>query len=164
MVDVCSVKVRPLAILREELPAGTRVVGTHPLFGPASGREGLSGLPVVVCGHADGGRLAVERFLRDHLALDVVRSTPEAHDREMAQVQALSHLIARSVKPLVDTSPSLKTAAFRQLEELVALIGADSDALFDTIVGGNPFAPELLRRFVAAASGLVASATCGADG
>lgn len=163
VIDVCSVKVKPLEILREELPAGTRLVGTHPLFGPNSGRDGVRGLKVVVCG---GGRdgTAVARFLGSALGLDVVRASPEIHDREMAYIQALSHLVARSLKGIGLPDLGLKTAAFGHLDGLMALVGDDSAALFDTIVGGNPYAPEILGRFVAAARALVEEATCGGAG
>lgn len=161
VVDVCSVKVRPLAILREELPAGTRLVGTHPLFGPNSGRDGIAGQKVVVCGEGPDAA-AVARFLARRLRLDPRRATPEAHDREMAYVQGLSHLVARSLKALELPGFALETAAFSRLGGLMELVGNDSAALFDTIVGGNPFAPEVLGRFVEAARGLVEGAAAGA--
>lgn len=163
VVDVCSVKVKPLAILREELPVGTRIVGTHPLFGPNSGRDGIAGLRAAVCGGGRDGD-AVARFLGGSLGLDVRRTTPEAHDREMAYVQGLSHLVARSLRELALPDLGLKTAAFARLDGLMDLVGDDSAALFDTIVGGNPYAPEVLGRFVAAARALVDGATCGAGG
>lgn len=175
VVDVCSVKVKPLAILREELAAGTRLVGTHPLFGPNSGRDGIAGLKTVVCGEGAAAAL-VRRFCARSLRLDVRRATPEAHDREMAYVQGLSHLVARSLKALDLPDFGLETAAFARLAGLLDLVGDESAALFDTIVGGNPFAPEALGGFIAAASALAARAgadvrlsraegpTCGAGG
>ena len=49
-----------------------------------------------------------------------------------------------------------------QLDGLLDLVGDDSAALFDTIVGGNPFAPETLARFVEAARTMVDGAVrCG---
>lgn len=164
VVDVCSVKLRPLAILREHLPAAVRVVGIHPLFGPNSGRNGIAGLKAVVCRDGRRGEAAVMRFLRDRLGLDVVSTTPEDHDRQMAYVQALSHLVARSVKGLGLPGIALETAAFAQLGRLVALVGDDSDALFETIVAGNPYAPAVLARFAALAGTLVADLTCGGGG
>ena len=154
VIDVCSVKVRPLAILREELPDGARIVGTHPLFGPKSSRDGVTGQKAVVCGDGRDAD-AVARFLARTLRLDVRRTTPEAHDREMAYVQGLSHLVARSLKELNLPAFDLRTEAFARLDGLLDLVGDDSAALFDTIVGGNPFAPESLTRFVEAARAIV---------
>lgn len=159
VVDVCSVKVRPLAILRDELPEGTRLVGTHPLFGPNSGRNGIAGLKAVVCGEGRAAD-AVHRFFARSLRLDVRRTTPEAHDREMAYVQGLSHLVARSLEALDLPDFGLKTAAFERLAGLADLVGDDSAALFDTIVGGNPFAPDALRDFLAEARNLIEGAGC----
>lgn len=167
VIDVCSVKVRPLAILREELPAGTRLVGTHPLFGPKSGQDGIAGQKIVVCGEGRDAAV-VRRFLAGRLRLDLRRATPEAHDREMAYVQGLSHLVARSLKALDLPGFALETEAFSRLGGLMDLVGGDSAALFDTIVGGNPFAPEALGRFVDAARALAEGAAgmpiSGADG
>ena len=126
------------------------MVGTHPLFGPNSGRHGIAGLTVVVCGEGGRKAAAVERFLRNRLALDVRVATPEAHDRQMAYVQGLSHLVARSLRGLVPPELGFGTAGFAKLEGLMELAGGDSDALLATIVGGNPFAPAVLERFLAA--------------
>ena len=164
VVDVCSVKVRPLALLRRLLPPATRVVGVHPLFGPNSGRNGIAGLKAVVCRDGGRGEAAVRRFLREALRLDVVSATPDEHDRQMAYVQALSHLVGRSLKGLGLPGIALETAAYAQLERLVDLVGGDSGALFDTIVAGNPYAPAVLERFMTVAGEIVAGVTCGEGG
>ena len=57
VIDVCSIKTRPMAILCDTLPDHVDIVGTHPLFGPQSGRDGIAGLRIAVCpgrGHPRG--------------------------------------------------------------------------------------------------------------
>ena len=49
VVDTCSLKLEPLRLLREILPNFVDLAGTHPLFGPNSGRDGIAGLRVTVC-------------------------------------------------------------------------------------------------------------------
>src|SRR5688500_5966974 len=37
-LDVCSVKMKPIELMRGILPETVEIIGTHPLFGPQSGR------------------------------------------------------------------------------------------------------------------------------
>ena len=49
VIDVGSVKVKPAQAMAELLPPGVRIVGTHPLFGPQSGKDGIAGLRIAIC-------------------------------------------------------------------------------------------------------------------
>lgn len=49
VIDVGSVKVKPARLMGERLPDGVRIVGTHPLFGPQSAKDGVAGLRIAVC-------------------------------------------------------------------------------------------------------------------
>ncbi|MFC4165995.1 prephenate dehydrogenase/arogenate dehydrogenase family protein [Teichococcus aestuarii] len=155
VVEVCSLKVRPLATLRALLPAHVEILGTHPLFGPQSGREGIAGLRLVLCpGTGARGRLA-GRMLR-RLGLEVVVMTPEAHDRQMAWVQGLTHLLGRVVAGLEMPPLPHTTSSFDQLMRATAMVSQDSEALFRTITEDNPFVEEVkaqLRERMAAVLG-----------
>ncbi|MBN1257280.1 MAG: prephenate dehydrogenase, partial [Planctomycetes bacterium] len=48
VMDVASVKVRPVELMLEYLPPHCEIISTHPLFGPESGKDGLAGLRVAV--------------------------------------------------------------------------------------------------------------------
>lgn len=89
-LDVGSVKVVPADIMLRELPAHVGIVATHPLFGPQSAQNGIAGLKVAVCPVRGGDSLRVAAFLRRALGLNVIMTTPDAHDREAAMVQGLS--------------------------------------------------------------------------
>ncbi|PZN95985.1 MAG: prephenate dehydrogenase/arogenate dehydrogenase family protein, partial [Alphaproteobacteria bacterium] len=61
VIDVGSVKVKPARLMAELLPPGVRIVGTHPLFGPQSGKAGIAGLRLAACevrGKRDARRVA----------------------------------------------------------------------------------------------------------
>ncbi|WP_414471811.1 prephenate dehydrogenase/arogenate dehydrogenase family protein [Microvirga sp. M2] len=147
VIDVCSVKVRPLAILQEELPADAEIVGTHPLFGPQSGRDGIAGLRIAVC-PARGRRGAlVERFLRRRLGLSAARMTAEEHDRQMAYVQGLTHLISRIVLAMDVPPLEHRTTTYAHLESMIGMVRHDSDGLFRTILADNPFAGAVMQSF-----------------
>ncbi len=150
VVDVSSTKVRPLAWMEELLPGTVELVGTHPLFGPQSGRDGIAGLPVALCPVRTERTECIRRFLADTLELVVIETTPEAHDRKMAEVQVLTHFIGRALKAL-DVHPSrFSTTAHKHLASVRTLLQDDSDELFRTIQRENPFAAETRAAFLRA--------------
>ena len=151
VIDVASVKLEPLRILRETLPAGTRILGTHPLFGPQSAAQGVAGQSIVLCPEAGVEADCVAEFLTDRLGLDVHLSDADTHDRTMASVQALTHLVSKVITDLGLTAAPYTTRSYDLLAEAARLVAEDSDALFRAIERHNPHAADLRRRFFAAA-------------
>jgi prephenate dehydrogenase len=154
VIDVGSVKMLPARWMTEILPPHVDLVATHPLFGPQSAKTGLDGLRLVVCPIRGDRHEKVVAFGRS-LGLTVTVTTPEEHDREMAYVQALTHLIGRSLVNLGIPDEQLKTASYQHLLELCALIGADTFELFTAIQTQNPFAAEVVEKFVGEAQSLL---------
>ncbi len=157
-IDVGSVKMLPARWMTEILPDHIDLVATHPLFGPQSAKTGLEGLRLVVCPIRGDRHDKVAAFGRS-LGLTVTVTTPEEHDREMAYVQALTHLIGRSLVNLGIPDEQLKTASYQHLLELCALIGADTFELFTAIQTQNPFAAEVVEKFVVEAQNLLDQVT-----
>ena len=154
VVDVGSVKMLPAQWMLETLPAHVDIVATHPLFGPQSARESLAGQRLVICPvrgdrHHSIVRLATEMGLIPNV------TSAEEHDREMAYVQALTHLIGRSLAGLDIPDEQLKTASYQHLLELMRLIRDDSFELFTAIQTLNPYAAEIAGAFVKQAEGLL---------
>jgi prephenate dehydrogenase len=155
VVDVGSVKVLPAQWMTELLPASVEIVATHPLFGPQSvARDGLPGLRFVVC-PVRGDRFEKVAAFGRSLGLAVTVTSPEEHDREMAYVQALTHLIGRSLVNLGIPDERLATQSYQHLLELCGLIGADTFELFKAIQTQNPYAPEVVDAFVREARSLL---------
>ncbi len=48
VIDVCSVKQKPITLLKRHFKT-QQILGTHPVFGPQSGKNGIEGLPIVLC-------------------------------------------------------------------------------------------------------------------
>ncbi len=94
LLDVGSVKMQVAKVLRELVPPHVDVIATHPLFGPQSARGGLKGLKIALCPLHGARHVPVAAFLR-RLGLRVIVTSPENHDRELAMVQGLTHLIAK---------------------------------------------------------------------
>jgi prephenate dehydrogenase len=154
VIDVGSVKMLPSQWMLEALPESVDIVATHPLFGPQSAKNGLAGLRLVVC-PIRGDRFECVADFGRSLGLTVNVTTPEAHDREMAYVQALTHLIGRSLVNLDIPDEQMKTPSYQHLLELCSLVGGDSFELFAAIQTQNPFASEVAESFVAQARGLL---------
>jgi prephenate dehydrogenase len=146
--DVCSVKIEPLRQMQEILPPSVEIIGTHPLFGPQSGREGIAGLRVAFCPLRTKNAAEIKRFLAEELRLSVLEKSPAEHDREMAHVQALTHFVARALDELHINDSELATVSYEELMRAARLVSEDSWALFRTIQKGNPFAGDKRRAFI----------------
>ena len=152
LIDVGSVKVKPARLMDELTPPGVRIVGTHPLFGPQSGRDGIAGLRIAVCPVRQArDALRVAAFCRRALDLKVFIVSPEDHDREAATVQGLTHLIARVLLNMEPLPTRMTTASFERLMQAVDMVRHDSPAVFRAIERDNPFAAAVRERFFALA-------------
>ncbi len=154
VIDTASVKVKPARILRETLPAGVDIVCTHPLFGPQSGDSGITGLKISVCEIRGNRASQVGEFLSARLGLDVIVTTPEAHDRELAYVQGLTHLLGRIFIELGLERFAQTTKSFDLLTEAVSFIREDSEQLFNAIERDNPYAATARQEFFDAVAAL----------
>lgn len=146
-IEVSSVKLLPSRWMQEELPAGCSILCLHPLFGPQSARIGLAGRKLVVCPVRGAEHRAIAR-LAALKGLVVRVSTPELHDREMAHVQGLTHLIARAIIKTGRPHLALQTQPYFHLMDLCSLVEHDTDELFAAIELMNPYAREVVRAFV----------------
>lgn len=147
VLDVGSVKVGPADIMRRGLPAHVDIVATHPLFGPQSARDGIAGLKIAVCPVRGTRFHRVAAFLKRKLALDVIITTPEDHDREAAMVQGLTHLIAKVLVQMEPLPTRMTTKSFDLLMQAVGMVRHDAPEVFQAIEHANPYAPQVRRRF-----------------
>ncbi len=154
VIDVASVKIKPTQFMERVLPAHTSIVGTHPLFGPQSGKNGIAGLNIAVC-NVRGDRMAgVVAFLRGQLKLNVIETTAENHDRELAYVHGLTHMLGKVIVSLNLPKFSMTTKTYELIDQAVEFIRYDSDELFKAIERENPFTVEAKKSFFAAARNL----------
>ena len=154
VLDVSSVKVKPIALMEKHLPSYVDIMGTHPLFGPQSGKNGIKGLNVVVCPVRSKKTQVVIHFLRNVLQLNVLERTPDTHDKQMAYVQALTHFVGRSINEMDIPDVEQKTPAYQYLLDIKRNLGSDSMDLFLTIELENPYAKEVREQFMDALKSL----------
>ncbi|MBW8880073.1 MAG: prephenate dehydrogenase/arogenate dehydrogenase family protein [Asticcacaulis sp.] len=147
VIDVGSVKMKPAAWLEEALPKSAYILCTHPLFGPQSARKGIHDLEIVVCPVRVRRLAPILRFFRETLDLKVSVATPEQHDKALAAVQGLTHLIAKVLTGLEPLPTVHTTRSYDLMMQGVGLVSGDSDELFLSIERDNPFAAEVRKRF-----------------
>ncbi len=149
VVDTCSVKKRPIEWMLAHLPEPVQILGTHPLFGPDSGKEGVAGLKIAL----SPARIEQEAYdtIRQYLQklqLVTIEVTPEEHDQQIAKSQAVFHLIAQVMKQLKWTSQAISTPGPEAFDQLVRTVQHDTDQLFLDIERENPYAAEWRQRFI----------------
>ena len=130
------------------LPESVEIIGTHPLFGPQSGRESIKGLRIALCPVRTSHTEKIKHFLANELKLKVFEKSPEEHDLEMAHVQALTHFVARALDELHVGDSELATVSYEELMKAARLVSEDSWELFQTIQQGNPFADTKRKAFI----------------
>lgn len=149
VVDTCSVKRRPIDWMVEHLPASVQILGTHPLFGPDSAKEGMEGLTIALCPVRIRPEVYTEiREYLERLQLIVVEPTPEDHDEQLARGQAVFHLIAQAMKRLEWAGQAISTPGPEAFYRLVETVQHDTDQLFRDMERENPYAAQCRRRFI----------------
>lgn len=162
VIDVGSVKVRPVAAMAEVLGDRVPWIGTHPLFGPTSLALAERPLRVVICPNpihpeaADRARAFYERIGCWTLTQD-----PHGHDKAMAETHALAFFIAKGMLDAgVDTKVPFAPPSFQAIARTVDVVRSDAGHLFAAICAENPHAHDARKRLLdalTAAHGLLGS-------
>jgi prephenate dehydrogenase len=157
VIDVCSVKILPMAWMVKLLPAGVDILGTHPMFGPDSASDSLTGGKIVLCRQ----RLSDERYdrVRNYLlskGLVVIETTPDEHDREISVSLALTHTIGRALAQFGATPQQIDTEGYKRLLHILEVVQNDTWQLFEDMNRYNPYASAKRKAFIEALQGISA--------
>jgi len=149
VIDVCSLKMFSCKAMLEILPKNIEIIGTHPLFGPQSAREGIKGMKIVLCNvkAEDKTFQKVKKFCEE-LGLKVITSTAEEHDKQMAVSQALTHFVGQALKNINIKRVEMSTKTFDDLMNIMEIIKNDTKKLFENMQTMNPFAEEIRKKFI----------------
>lgn len=157
VADVGSVKILPADILCRELPAHVRIIATHPLFGPQSARDGIAGHRIVLCPLRGTRPGPFAAFLRRTLGLEVIVTTPDAHDRDAAMAQGLTHLLAHILSEMGPMPERISTSSFALIRAAAAMVQNDAPEVSHAIAHLNPHARAVRRQFCAIAGRIAES-------
>lgn len=146
--DTCSVKVTPSQQMLELLPAHAQIVATHPMFGPDSAGERADPLPIITYPlRVDSQRYAWWVRFFQAIGLRVEQMTPEAHDREAAFTQGVTHLVGRLLAEMQLQPSAIATLGYRRLLQVMEQTCNDPLQLFVDLQRSNPFTREMRERF-----------------
>ena len=147
VMDTCSVKSYPVGLMQRFLPQGVSILGTHPMFGPDSGGDGVKDLPMILCPAriADAGLEHWRGFFQS-MGLAVTVMSPRAHDEEAAFTQGVTHYIGRILKDLGVRPSPIATLGYRRLLEIVEQTCNDPWQLFLDLQRYNPSTKSMRAR------------------
>lgn len=149
VADVCSVKVKPVEIMKNILGGKCQLIATHPLFGPNTIESGVIKGQKIVMHPVDTTQFSqIKSALRDFLRLEVIEMDPETHDKEIAWVHGLTFFVGRGLLDISPPTSQLTTGYYQKLLDLVELESTHSIELFKTVEQGNPYAAEVRSKFL----------------
>lgn len=153
IIDVCSVKMLPVQWMRDILPHTVSILATHPMFGPDSAADSLTGRKIVVCRE----RVETDRYARviNYLrskGLVVIEATPEEHDRQIAESLSLTHFVGRTLAAFGAAPLDIDTEGYKRLLHILGVTQHDTWELFLDMHKYNPYAGGVRRRFMDAMS------------
>lgn len=144
VMDTCSVKIYPASVMEKILPQEIEIIATHPMFGPDSGKDGITGLPLVFspirCRAATSD---LWRSLFQDMQLHVIEMSCDQHDREAAYSQGITHFIGRVLDELHLAPTQLATLGYRRLMSIVEQTCNDPIQLFYDLQRYNPYAHDM---------------------
>ena len=151
VIDVCSVKVYPVEWMVEALPPSVSLLATHPMFGPDSAAESLHDRKIVLC----KTRITDTRYqkVKDYLVkkgLNVIDTTPEEHDRQIAISLSLTHFIGRALDEFGAEELMIDTEGYKRLLNILGVVTHDTWQLFVDMHRYNPYARKNRQAFMAA--------------
>lgn len=142
--DTCSVKTYPAEWMERHIDGDIYKIATHPMFGPDSGRNGLEGLPVVMCEVSQrDGRFEKVKDLFISMGLCVVEMTADEHDREAAFSQGVTHFIGRILSEMKLEPSRISTKGYKALLEIVEQTCNDPLTLFSDLQRYNPYTRDM---------------------
>lgn len=151
VVDCCSVKTYPAMVMQKTFSETQPLLATHPLFGPDSAKRnaGLAGHKIAVCPLRcdEHQQQAMETLFKD-MGLQVFVTTPDEHDREMANSQGLVHFIGRGLAALDLGPQDLATPDFQALLHINAMVVNDTWRLFLDMHQYNPYTKQIRKKFI----------------
>ncbi len=150
VMDTCSVKVYPAQVMEKILPVGVNIIATHPMFGPDSGKDGLKGLPLVFSPLRGSAELFSRwRELFKAMELNLLEMSCDAHDREAAYSQGVTHFVGRVLDELALKPTEIATLGYQRLLSIIEQTCNDPLQLFLDLQRFNPYAPAMQQRLKA---------------
>lgn len=149
VIDVCSVKQYPISIMQKFLPPQVSILGTHPMFGPDSARSTIENKKMVLCPERIEAEVyqKIVHYLKNK-KLQVIETTAEEHDRQIAHSQVLTHFIGRTLIEFGAEEIEIDTEGYKRLRHILEVVQNDTWELFENMNTYNSFTPKVREKFL----------------
>ena len=148
IIDVCSVKVYPVDIMKKYLPDSVGIIASHPHFGPDSFSP-FRELKTTLYPIRDiYNRYQELKNLFERQSIRTVELSPEEHDRMAASSQGITHFIGRVLDEAGVKSTQINTHGFNELLAVIEQTCNDSWDLFKDLQKYNPYTEEMIDSLV----------------
>jgi prephenate dehydrogenase len=148
LCDITSVKEVPMLQMEKHWPGP--VVGTHPLFGPASVVNDDKPVAVVPGRGAGAGHLALVRKFFFSIGCRVFETTAQEHDQAMARIQGVNFITTLAYFALLADSEEILpfiTPSFRRRLDAAQKMLTEDAGLFAGIFNANPHSLAAVRQY-----------------
>ena len=151
VMDVCSVKIMPCVAMKKYFPKKIELLGTHPMFGPDSAKNGLIGLKMVLCPVriSDENLSFIKNYFKK-LHLEIIETTPKIHDKESARSLCMVHFLGRGLEKLNIKKMPISTMGYERVLQVSENVTNDSMELFRDMQKFNPYAKKEREKLLKA--------------
>ncbi|RCK77340.1 MAG: Prephenate and/or arogenate dehydrogenase [Ignavibacteriae bacterium] len=149
IIDVCSVKEYPVRLMKKYLPKNVNLLGTHPLFGPDSFKQGSRNNKIIL--YPIRIKQEYYNIIKKELfkfGLEIIEMTPQKHDKIMAYTQTLLHLTARSFHNIMRREYYSTTTNYDKAIKIFNLLLKDSEELLEDMLKFNRYSEKAKMEFL----------------
>ena len=149
IIDVCSVKIHPIEVMKKYLSEDIQILGTHPMFGPDSAKTTLMGSKIVLCKEriSEENYQNIKQYL-EKFGLKVIEATADRHDEDISSSLLLTHFLGRTLMDFKASDLEIDTAGYRRLMKILSTVENDTWQLFEDMNHYNPHARKTIERFL----------------
>ena len=151
VVDVCSVKMHPVEVMKGNLPGNIDILATHPMFGPDSTKNGetFQDLKFIWAKVRIKNEERCKKFLNfwKDLGCELIELSPEEHDRQAAYTHAFAFLIGKIGIKMNVRRNNISTKGFEGILYNQTAVENDTSQLFEDMMKFNPFTKNMRDDF-----------------
>jgi prephenate dehydrogenase len=151
VIDVCSVKVKPVEWMKKILGRNVALIASHPMFGPDSTHEGENLLDLNMMLYNISAPPKIYTWYKqfwEKLGMNIIEITPQQHDKYAAYSINYNHLIGR-IGQLTGIKPTpIDTKGFQVIYDALTYVTNDTWQLFIDMQRYNPYAREMRKKVV----------------
>ncbi len=152
LMDVCSVKVFPVRIMKKYVASTNQIIAAHPMFGPGTIEK--------VQGNCNGLRIVMEHvrgsgevytYLKNQFqnaGFEIIEMTAEDHDKYAAKFHFTAHFFASVIEKIHLQRSPIDTKSAESLFDFAEMVQADSQSLLREMYRFNPYCKSQLKKII----------------